>query len=108
MSGRLKTLVKRIAVYGTYKNTVHFKQRVWKKRKDGLRQRYWKKIKKATGKKARGRFEFQGKGRDLYKAIIQAHAIMPKGYVTVEAKKFVDRPENYGSEGIWIDKEIES
>ena len=101
-------MVKRIAVYGTYKNTVQFKQRVWKKRKDGLRQRYWKKITKTIGKRAKGRFEFQGMGKDLYKAIIQAHNIMPKGYVSVDAKKFVDKPEDYGTEGIWIDKEVES
>lgn len=104
----MKATAKRIAVYGTYKKTVQFKQRVWKKRKDGQRQRYWKNITKTTGKKAKGRFEFEGRGKDLYKAIIQAHNIMPKGYVTVEAKKFVDKPEDYGTEGIWIDKEVES
>jgi hypothetical protein len=43
--------MKRIAVYGTFQAKVPFKQRVWKKRKDGIRQRYWKTTKEQRGLK---------------------------------------------------------
>ena len=99
----------RIAVYGTYKAKVPVRQRYWKKRRDGIKQRYWK-IKRESYKKitGRGRYEFHGKGRDLYKAILTAHRTVPKGYITVAATKFLNQPEKYGFEGTWIDKEVDS
>ena len=57
---------------------------------------------------AKGRYEFEGKGKDLYKAIIEANRVVPKGYVNVDAKKFLEKPEDYGSEGVWIDREVVS
>jgi len=33
-------MTKKIAVYGSYEAKVHVKQRYWKKRKDGIKQRY--------------------------------------------------------------------
>lgn len=39
---------------------------------------------------------------------MKAHRIVPKGFVTVSAEKFVDQPEEYGLAGEWIEKEIES
>jgi hypothetical protein len=100
--------MKRIAVYGSFEAQVPVRQRYWKKRKDGVRQRYWKTTKKNKMAEAKGRFEFEGKGRDLYKAVIVAHHVIPKGYVKVDAEKFLENPEDYSSEGVWIKKEIES
>lgn len=57
---------------------------------------------------SKGRYEFSGKGRDLYQAVIKAHHVMPKGYVDVPAEKFVKDPERYGLSGRWIDREVES
>lgn len=101
-------MVKKIAVYGSYEAKIPSKQRYWIKRKDGIRQRYWK----LTGRKKivemKGRYEFHGKGGDLYKAVVKAHSIVPKGYVDISAEEFLRNPEKYGSEGIWIEKDIES
>jgi hypothetical protein len=33
---------------------------------------------------------------------------MPRGYVNVDAKKFLENPDDYGFEGEWIEKEVES
>jgi len=99
-------LVKKIAVYGSYEAKVPTKQRYWKKRKDGIRQRYWK----LTGRKGKvegkGRYEFSGKSKDLYKAVVKAHEIVPRGFVDVSAEEFLRHPEKYGYEGYWIDKDI--
>ena len=102
-------MVKKIAIYGRYEAKVPVKQRYWIKRKDGIKQRYWK-IKHGSFKKVegKGRYEFHGQGKDLYKAVVKAHQVMPKGYVDVSAEKFVEHPERYGLEGEWIDREIES
>ena len=76
--------------------------------RDGIRQRYWK----LTGRKKRiegkGRYEFHGKGKDLYKAVVKAHSIVSKGHVDVSAQEFLKDPEKYGSEGSWIEKDIVS
>jgi hypothetical protein len=102
-------LSKKIAVYGSYVAMIPVKQRYWIKRVDGITQRYWK-IKHGSFKKVegKGRYEFQGQGRDLYRAVVKAHRVMPKGYVDVPAEKFVEHPERYGFEGEWIDRDIES
>jgi hypothetical protein len=94
--------------YGSYRAKVSVRQRYWKKRVDGVRQRYWKQTKRKKTVEARGRYEFSGKGRDLYKAVVKAHRIVPRGFVTVSAEKFVEHPEDYGSAGEWIEKEVES
>ncbi len=104
----MKTVVRRIAVYGSFETEVPVRQRYWIKRKDGIRQRYWKNTKRTKTAEAKGRYEFSGKGKDLYRAVILAHHVMPKGYVTVDAKKFLENPEDYSSEGAWLVKEIES
>ena len=93
-------MVKRIAVYGAYEAKVPVRQRYWKRRKDGIKQRYWKKTKRMKkAVRSDARYEFRGKGRDLYKAVILAHRYMPKGFVEVSAKRFLERPEEYGFEG---------
>lgn len=95
-------------MYGSFRTKIHVRQRYWKKRKDGFRQRYWKKTKRKKTVETSGRYEFHGAGKDLYKAVVKAHRIVPRGFVTVSADKFVDKPEEYGLVGEWIEKEIES
>jgi hypothetical protein len=107
MQKEANLMVKKIAVYGSYEAKVRVKQRYWKMRKDGIKQRYWKKTKRTKTIEQSGRYEFYGKGRELYKATIKAHQFMPKGFVHVSAKKFLENPEKYGLEGEWIEKEIE-
>ena len=101
-------MVKKIAVYGSYEAKVPSKQRYWVKRRDGIRQRYWKRTGRTKTVKGKGRYEFHGKGKELYKAVVKAHQVMPKGFVDVSAEEFLKHPEKYGSEGQWIDREIES
>jgi len=101
-------LTKKIAVYGTFEAKVPVRQRYWKRRIDGVKQRYWKKTTRMKSVEKRGRYEFHGKGRHLYKAVVKAHHIMPKGFIDVSAKEFLEHPERYGSEGSWIDREVES
>ena len=102
-------MTKKIAMYGSYVAKKPVFQRYWKRRVDGVKQRYW--IKTRRYKKvviSSGRYEFHGKGKDLYKAIIQALSVMPNGYVDVSAREFLDEPEKYGTRGFWIDKEVVS
>lgn len=99
-------MVKKIAVYGSYEAKVPTKQRYWKKRKDGIRQRYWKVTRRKKKVEGKGRYEFHGKGKDLYKAVVKAHEVVPKGFVDVNAEEFLRHPEKYGYEGEWIDREI--
>ena len=99
---------KKIAIYGSYEAQVPVKQRYWKKRKDGIRQRYWKNTKRTKTELVKGRYEFSGTGNDLYKAIVEAQKIVPKGYIDVIAKKFLSNPTKYGYEGVWVDKDISS
>lgn len=99
-------MVKKIAVYGSYKAKTPVKQRYWIKRRDGIRQRYWKRTKLKKTVEMKGRYEFHGNGKDLYKAVVKAHKFVPKGYVDVSAEEFLENPEKYGTEGYWIEKEI--
>jgi len=101
-------MANKIAVYGTYEARIPVKQRFWKRRIDGIKQRYWKNTTRTKRSEMTGRYEFYGKGKDLYKAVIQAHRVMPKGYVDVPAEKFLKHPEKYGVEGSWIEKDVES
>jgi hypothetical protein len=101
-------MVKEIAVYGTIETRVPLRQRFWKRRRDGIRQRYWKKTERTKKTAMSGRYEFYGSGKDLYKAVRKAHELVPKGFVNVSAEDFLKNPEKYGSEGSWIDREIES
>ena len=102
-------MTKKIGVYGSYVTKMPVKQRYWKRRRDGIRQRYWKKTKRMRKVAVSGRYEFHGKGRDLYKAIVTAHRLMPKDrFVDVSAREFLEHPERYGQEGSWIDREVES
>lgn len=99
---------KRIAVYGSYEAKVPVRQRYWIRRVDGIRQRYWEKTTRTRTSETSGRYEFSGSGKDLYKAVVLAHQYMPDGFVSVSAERFIENPEDYGFEGEWIDKEVES
>ena len=99
-------MVKKIAVYGTYRARIPVRQQVWRKRKDGRYQRYWIFTDQTKTVERKGRYEFHGKGKDLYKAVVKAHEIMPKGFVDVSAEEFLRNPEKYGFEGSWIEKDI--
>jgi hypothetical protein len=55
------------------------------------------------------RYDFNGSGRDLYRAIVLAHEIVPKRrFVRAPASEFLANPYRYGEEGYWIDREVES
>lgn len=107
MRGECPT-VKRIAVYGSYKAKVPSKQRYWKRRRDGVLQRYWKTTERKRSVEAKGRYEFEGSGKELYQAVRKAQKVMPKGFVTVSAKEFLQHPEKYGHSGSWIERDVES
>jgi len=114
---------KKIAIYGVYetKARVPVPQRYLKKRRAysymrkgkqikvaAGKQRYWRKVMRTKKVEAKGRYEFTGRGKDLYKAIAKAHTYMPRDYVEVPAKEFLEKPEEYGVRGEWVDREVES
>lgn len=101
-------MTKKIAIYGSYLARVPVRQRYWKKRKDGIKQRYWKVTKRLKKVVMSGRYEFYGKGKDLYKAIMKALKVVPKGFVDVSAEMFLIDPMRFGFEGMWIDRTVES
>lgn len=103
-------MVKRLAVYGDYETTKirMMKQRVWTLRRDGIRQHYWKWTKVRVIVEDSGRYEFTGTGRDLQRAVILAQRYMPRGYVEVDARDFIEDPEEYGVLGEWVWREAES
>ena len=101
-------MVKKIAVYGSYETKEPVRQRYWKRRKDGIKQRYWKKTTRMKKVVKAGRYEFHGSGKDLFRAVAEAQKTMPKGYVDVSAKEFLEHPEKYGVEGTWTEESIES
>ena len=71
-------MVKRLSVYGEFETSklVLRKQRTWIQRRDGVWQRYWYKTKVKVTVEESGRYEFYGRGRDLYRAVrLAARAI---------------------------------
>jgi len=101
-------MVKKIAVYGAYVTYEPVWQRYWHRRKDGVRQRYWHKTTRMKKVVKKGRYEFSGKGRDLYRAVIEAKHRVPKDFVEVSAEDYLEDPERYGTEGSWIESEVVS
>ena len=101
-------MTKKIAIYGNFIAKVPVRQRYWIKRKDGIKQRYWKTTKRMKKAVLSGRYEFYGTGRDLYKAMVLAHRYMPKGFVDVSVEMFLSNPMKYGFEGKWLDREVVS
>jgi hypothetical protein len=101
-------MTKKIAVYGTYEVRKPIRQRFWKLRKDGIKQRYWKNTKRTKGETKKGRYEFQGTGKQLYNAVVQAQKFMPKGYFDITAEEFLKDPEKYSEVGHWVERDIDS
>lgn len=56
------------------------------------------------------RYDFYGgSGKDLQRAVILAHRIVPKQrFVRISVKEFLDHPYRYGERGYWIDREVKS
>ena len=103
------SMSKRISMYGAYERREPVWQRYWKRRKDGVKQRYWKKTKRRKKVvRTDGRYEFEGRGRDLRKAIALAHHYVPRDFIEVSAKEFLDDPKKFGEEGVWIAPIIQS
>lgn len=103
-------MVKRLSVYGDYETSkwVIRKQRSYIQRRDGVWQRYWYKTKVKVIVEASGRYEFYGTGRDLAKAVRLAQQYMPRGYIEVDARDFIENPEKFGIKGEWTWREVES
>lgn len=110
-------MVKKIAVYGAYVTTEPVRQRYWKwvyhrtGAKAGekwYKRRVWRTTKAMKKVVKKGRYEFHGSGKDLLRAVREAHRIMPDGYVDVSAEEFLEHPEDYGVEGTWIESSVES
>ena len=97
-------------MYGAYQTeeVERRKQAVWILRRDGIVQRYWKWTDVQIGRQFRGRYEFYGRGRDLYEAVRIATKHPPNKYVDVEAVDFIDNPYDYCVDGEWIWYKIES
>ena len=112
-------MVKSVALYGTFTKKVPMKQRYWKwvyhRKGSKAGQRWYKKrfwvYPKGRTKTVvlKGRFEFYGHGRSLFKAIKIALNYVPKSKkVVVSAQDFLDYPLEYGDFGTWIDYDVES
>ena len=103
-------MVKRLSIYGDYETSkwVIQKQRSYIQRRDGVWQRYWYKTKVKVVVEDKGRYGFYGRGRDLYQAVRLAQHYMPRGYVEVDARDFIENPEKFGVEGEWIWREVVS
>ena len=99
-----------VAMYGTYQTekVIRRKVPVYTWRRDGVIQRYHKWTYIRVVAEERGRYEFSGKGRDLFRAIIIAMKHPPNGFVDVDASDFIANPREYSVSGEWIDYVIDS
>ena len=101
-------MTKKIAVYGVYRAKVPVGDSFW----DIIEEGAWGKLLQDSDEtewwEMRGRFEFSGTGKDLMKAVKLAFSRVPKGYIDVSAEEFLENPEKYSYEGVWVDREIES
>jgi hypothetical protein len=100
-----------VAFYGTtrYKKKVKvtYKQRFWKKRNDGIRQRYYKKVTGTRIKHIKGgeRLTVYGTPKQIrrVKRKIDREGWIPKKqYVDkVNAELFLRHPRKYARKGVW-------
>ena len=103
--------VKMIAVYGHYSTEVNVLERVWKTRKDGIKQRYWVQSGRTEIQSFSGRFEFHGTGRNLARAVMMTDHLVPrprKRFQVVSAKEFLSKPYKFARQGYWVMREVES
>ena len=113
--------MKELAVYGpfmVYREVSH-RQRYWKwvyhrtgpkAGEKWYKRRVWKTVTRMRAVSGKGRFELHGTGRELMRAIIRIKygPRVPRGYVRVSAREFLEQEEEYSEEGYWIDIEVES
>jgi hypothetical protein len=100
---------KGIAKYGTFLTYEPVFQRYWIRRKDGIKQRYWKKTTRMKKVEMTGRFEFRGSGQDLMRAVIESLNRIPiERHVEVSAEEFLESPDEYSVEGTWIESSVVS
>lgn len=100
-----------IAIYGTtrYKTLqqISYKQRFWKRRSDGIKQRYQKSVTKSVSKFKKGgeRITLYGNVKDIAKAEkkIREEGWIPKKKFQdrVDAKSFLKNPQKYCRKGEW-------
>ena len=105
-----------VALYGTTKfkqlKTITYKKRVWKIRKDMVKQRYIKKIeaRKHVYVYRDRRITLWGSAKDIKKAreMIDKKGLIPKQKFVdkVSAKDFIEHPEKYSKEGEWVDRKV--
>jgi len=103
-----------VAFYGTtrYKTKVlvSYKQRYVKRRKDGVKQRYWLKVARSTSKFVKGgeRLTVFGSAEDvaLVKNKIDREQWIPKKKFQdrVPASEFLKHPERYARKGVWVER----
>jgi hypothetical protein len=103
-------LARSVAMYGVYETErwVRRKQSVPIRRRDGIVQRYWTWKETKIVIQERGRYEFYGRGRDLYEAIRIATRRPPNKYVDVDARVFIRNPKKYSVNGVWVHYDINS
>ena len=97
-------------MYGVYSTEkwVRAKQPVWIRRSDVVVQRYWKWKEVKIVTEERGRYEFYGRGRDLYEAIRIARYSPPNKFVDVDAREYIRNPRKYSVDGVWVRYDIDS
>lgn len=98
-----------ISMYGSkYVMKRHtYKQRYWKTRKDGVKQRYWIKVTRQQRYRKGVRFDIEGSGKELYKAIkfVMRKRLVPRErHIEVEAEEFLRHPYWYSELGEWTTK----
>ena len=102
-------MVKKIAMYGTYRTRIPEKELRWKTRRDGIRQRYWYNTGKIDEVILDGRFEFVGTGRDLYRAVnlaITRYYVPRNQFMVVPADEFLENPMKFSRKGVWIMRDV--
>lgn len=109
MLGNVSKASTMVAVYGNYPVRVPVYESIVIESKDGVVQRRRLKTGKFREKVVSGRFEFYGRGKDLYKAVALAQKYVPlKRFQVVSATEFFEDPEKYGKLGRWVEKDVES
>ena len=103
-------MARSVAMYGVVatEKWKRIKQPVWIRRNDGTIQRYYKWTEIRVITEERARYEFYGRGWDLYEAIRIATKHPPDGYVDVDALEFVRNYRDYCVDGVWVWYEVDS
>jgi len=98
-----------LAIYGRYEIFVPVIQRYWIRRRDRVIQRYWKRTRAIKRIVRTGRYEFYGTGKDIYRAVVLAHRLVPiRRFTVVPAREFLMNREHDGGAGRWLARKVES